>query len=317
MTSEQFKHVAVIGAGVMGHAIAQVFARAGSACHLVDRDESILRRAMDLIEGNLETMSEFGLVRIEEIPSILARVHPTTDLAVAVKGVDFALECVTEVPEVKKSLFAELEALCPREAILASNTSSLDIFSLVDLKIPERLVVAHWFAPPHIIPLVEVAPGSATSPDNLARTVRLLEGLGKRVVTMKTHVKDYIVNRLQRAIQAAAWEMIDNGWASPEDIDLAIKTSLGIRLPVVGVMQSMDFTGLDLLLDIARGRGESRPYIEEKVRQGHLGAKTSKGIYDYRGRTEKEILRSRDRFYLSLLAHLEHLRAFNPIGVED
>jgi len=111
----------------------------------------------------------------------------------------------------------------------------------------------------------------------------------------------------------AVFEILANGWATPDDIDLAVKTSLGIRLPIVGVVQNIDFTGLDLVLDLMKSYGASNAFIEQKVKQGHLGAKTSKGIYDYDGRSEEEILNKRDQLYLKMLDHLENINAYQPI----
>jgi 3-hydroxybutyryl-CoA dehydrogenase len=132
-------------------------------------------------------------------------------------------------------------------------------------------------------------------------------------MTMKTFVPSFIVNRVQNAISRAVWEMLENGWATPEEIDLAVKLVLGVRLPVVGVVQTSDFTGLDLVYDIMKSQNRLNPLIEEKVKMGHLGAKTSKGIYDYEGRTENEILKKRDERYIKTIEHLERIKAFDPI----
>jgi 3-hydroxybutyryl-CoA dehydrogenase len=313
MDPKNVKSALVVGAGVMGHSIAQVFAQARIEVNLVDLDGKILERAMNLLKSNLETLAEFGRVSGNEIPAILARIHPSTDLAAAAKGVDFALEAVVEVPDVKKKIFSQLEEFCPEDTVLASNTSTLDIFSIAQAKKPERLVAAHWFAPPHIIPLVEVVPGPKTSPEVVTFTAKLMERLGKKTVVMKEFVPAFIVNRIQNYIGMAFFEILDNGWATPQEIDMAVKTSLGIRLPIVGVVQCLDFTGLDLVLDIMKSTGLKNPLIEEKVTQGHLGAKTSKGIYDYGGRSEVEILKKRDRLYLKTLDHLERIKAFEPV----
>jgi 3-hydroxybutyryl-CoA dehydrogenase len=313
MDPKNVKSALVVGAGVMGHSIAQVFAQARIEVNLVDLDGKILERAMNLVKSNLETLAEFGRVSGDEIPQILARIHPSTDLAAAAKGVDFVLEAVVEVPDVKKRIFSQLEEFCPEDTVLASNTSTLDIFSIAEAKKPERLVAAHWFAPPHIIPLVEVVPGPKTSPEVVTFTAKLMERLGKKTVVMKEFVPAFIVNRIQNYIGMAFFEILDNGWATPEEIDMAVKTSLGIRLPIVGVVQCLDFTGLDLVLDIMKSTGLKNPLIEEKVTQGHLGAKTSKGIYDYGGRSEVEILKKRDRLYLKTLDHLERIKAFEPV----
>ena len=118
---------------------------------------------------------------------------------------------------------------------------------------------------------------------------------------------------IQNTINTAVFEMIDNGWATPEAIDKAVKYSLGIRLPVVGVAQSLDFAGLDLINTIFQRLGIQSPYLEEKVKKGHFGAKTSKGVYDYGGRPETEILKKRDALYLKLLKFLKEIDAFEPV----
>lgn len=313
MDPQNVKRVAVIGAGVMGHSIAQVFAQAGILVHLVDLKNDLLAHALKLVKSNLQTLADYGRVSPQKIPAILDRIRPTTDLAAAVGEVDFVLEAVAEIPKVKKKVFAQLEAACPENVVLASNTSGLEIFKIIEVKNPSRLVVTHWFAPPHIIPLVEVAPGPATAPGVLQFAAELMERIGKKPLVMKQFIQRFIVNRIQNAIVRTALEMITNGWATPEQIDLAVKTSLGIRLPIVGVVQSLDFTGLNLIHDMTKGTGTENPLIEEKVRQGHLGVSTSKGIYDYGGRSEEEILRKRDLLYLKVLDFLENLEAFKPV----
>lgn len=313
MDPKNVKQVAVIGAGVMGHSIAQVFAQGGIQIHLVDLKNDFLTHALKLVRSNLQTLADCGRVSPQTIPAILDRIRPTTDLAAAVKNVDFVLEAVAEIPEVKRRVFAQMEAACAQDVVLASNTSGLEIFKIIEVKNPSRVVVTHWFAPPHIIPLVEVVPGPATSPGVLQFAAGLMERIGKKPLVMKQFIQRFIVNRIQTAINRSALEMITNGWATPEQIDLAVKTSLGIRLPIVGVLQTLDFAGLNLIHDMTKGTGAESPLIEEKVRQGHLGVSTSKGIYDYSGRSEEEILRKRDLLYLKMLDFLEGLEAFKPV----
>ena len=313
MDSRDVKSVVIVGAGTMGHSIAQVFAQAGIEVGLVDINKEALERALRLIKSNLKTLADFGRVSSVEIPRILERIHPSTDLAVAAQETDFALEAVVEVPDVKREVFRQLDELCSKDTILASNTSTLDVFSIADIRQPSRLVVSHWFAPPHIIPLVEVVSGPKTSPEALTFTVNLMKRLGKRPVVMKQFIPSYIVNRVQGAISFIVMEMLANGEATPEDIDLAVKTSLGIRLPIVGAVQTLDFTGLDLIYDIQNSFGMAEGLIKERVEQGHLGVKTSKGIYDYGGRSEEEILQKRDELYLKMLNYLEDINAFDPV----
>jgi 3-hydroxybutyryl-CoA dehydrogenase len=297
----------------MGHSIAQVFAQAGILVYLADLNSDLLAHALTLVKSNLKTLVEYGRLSSQEIAAILDRIHPTTDLEGAVREVDFVLEAVVEIPQVKKKVFTQLEAACPESAVLASNTSGLEIFKIIEVKDPSRVVVTHWFAPPHIIPLVEVVPGPETAPGVLQFAAKLMERIGKKPLVMKQFVQRFIVNRIQNAMIRTALDMIMNGWATPEQIDLAVKTSLGIRLPIVGIVQSLDFTGLNLISDIMKGSKMNIPFIEEKVKQGHLGARTSKGIYDYGGRSEEEILRKRDLLYLKMLDFLENLEAFKLV----
>ena len=313
MKLDNINKIAVIGAGVMGHSLAQVFAQNGYSVKLQDLNQDILEHALELIKSTLETLVELEQLSHSEIQIILNRIEPTTDLPSALKDADFVLEAVPEVPEIKEALFSQLNKFCPKGTILATNTSGLDIFNIVDVDNPERLIITHWFAPPHIIPLVEVVPGEETSAEVISLTVEILESLGKKPVVMNKFVPAFIVNRIQNTINSAVFEMIDNGWASPDAIDKAIKYSLGIRLPIVGVAQSLDFTGLDLIINILQRVGTQSTYLEEKVKRGNLGAKTSKGIYDYGDRTEAEILKKRDALYVKLLNYLKKINAFEPV----
>jgi 3-hydroxybutyryl-CoA dehydrogenase len=313
MNPRRLRTVLVVGAGVMGHSIAQVFSQASIEVNLVDLDEGKLTHAMTIIQSNLDQFADYGRVSVKEIPEILGRIHPSTDLTAAAKDAAFVVEAVSEVPEVKQRVFSQLDEFCPPNTVLASNTSTLNIFKIARIKRPERLIVAHWFAPPHIIPLVEVAPGPNTRPEVVIFTAALMQRLGKRPLVLKQYVPALLVNRIQNAIARVVWEMLEKGWATPEQIDLAIKSSLGIRLPIVGVVQSLDFTGLDLAADIMQVYGAVSPVVAEKIAHGHLGAKTSKGMYDYGGRSEEEILATRDRKYLKMLELLERIQAFDPI----
>lgn len=313
MRSEDIKRTIIVGAGVMGNSIALSFAKAGIEVALVDVNEGSLDRALKIIRSSLNTLADHGSIAGDEIPSIIDRIQVSTDLESSAQNVDFAMEVVVEVEDVKKKVFSELADLIPEDVIIASNTSGLDVFSFAEIKRPERLVVAHWFAPAHIIPLVEVVPGPKTAPEAVQVTADLMKRLGKKPVVMKEFVRSFIVNRIQNYMAIAYFEILENGWATAEDIDQAVKTSLGIRLPIVGVVQNMDFTGLDLVLDVMKSHGVNNTFIEQKVKQGHLGAKTSKGIYDYNGRSEENILNKRDRLYLSVLDHLEDIHAFQPV----
>jgi len=307
------KKAAVVGAGVMGHSIAQVFTQNGVETCLVDLDQKRLDHAMELIKSNLETLAEFGKVAVGEIPAIIKRIHPTPDLAAGCEDADFAIEAITETVEAKKKIFSLLEKFCPPQAILASNSSSINIFDFVEIQDPGRLIVTHWFAPPHIIPLVEVVPGPKTSPETIEATAIFLRKMGKLALVFKGLNGPSLVNRFQDLMTFPMWEALEKGWATPAEIDLAVKAVMAIRLPIVGVAQRLDFTGMDLVLDITNIYGGTNPVAEELVNQGRLGVASGKGFYDYGGRTEAQILKDRDIKYLKMLECLEKIEAFKPI----
>ena len=312
MDANKVKRAAVVGAGKMGNSIALVLSRAGIDVNLIDVDERLLNNALTTIRSSLETLVEHGTISADDIPAILKRVHPCTDLA-SLHNVDFIEEAVPEVPELKKQVLTRLDARLPPETIIASNTSGLDIFNLAEWKNPQRLVIAHWFLPAHIIPLVEVVPGALTSPETVAFAVALLERLGKKPVAMKGFARSFIVNKIQNAMAMAAMELLGTGLVTPQDVDSACKSSLGVRLPIVGVVQSWDFMGLDLGHAINQSLNLNCPIIEEQVAAGHLGVKTGKGMYDYGGRSELEILKKRDVLLLHMLDYLAQINAFEPI----
>jgi 3-hydroxybutyryl-CoA dehydrogenase len=313
MVRTHVERAVVAGAGVMGHSIAQVYAQGGIDVSLIDTSQEQLDRDMRRIRINLETLSEHGRIPAAEIPSILGKIHAGTDLAGACEASDIAVEAVSEVPEIKNRVFTCMEACLPHDAIIASNTSGLDIFASTEFKHPERILVHHWFTPPHIVPLVEVAPGPKTSAQAVDFSAALLVRLGKKPVVMKEFVRSFIVNRIQGYIAMAFYEIIEKGWATPADIDLAVKASLGVRMPIVGVVQNQDFNGLDLALDVQKSYGVVYKCVEERVNRGELGVKSGKGFFDYGGRSEEEIVKKRDRLFLAQLDYLESLGAFDPV----
>ena len=316
MNIDDIKRVLVIGAGMMGHGIAQLYAQAGYEVDLVDLDEKRLDHAMQLVKANLPILAEFGKVKSEDIPAIIDRIHISTNLEETVPKADLIVEAVSEVPEVKQKLFTLLDDLVSEDVIIASNTSGLDVFKLaksIKMKKISRLIIHHYYAPPHIIPLVEVAMGRRTSKDLGDLSVELLKKLGKLPILMKKFTPAFIVNKIQNAIGPVVMVLIGQGIATAEQIDLAIKASLGVRLPIVGGVQTLDFTGLDLVLDVGRNLGRDNPVVAPMVERGDLGAKSGKGFYDYGGRSEEEILKKRDRKYLKMLEHLEKIDAFEPI----
>jgi 3-hydroxybutyryl-CoA dehydrogenase len=298
--------IAIIGAGTMGHGIGQAFASSGLPTVLNDVNDERLDHARRMIESNLRMLFEEGEMESGEAEKILSNIRLTTNLKEAVSDADMVVEAVFEDPDVKREVFTKLDPLCSKDAIFASNTSGLNIFEIAPGIRPDRILITHWFTPPHIIPLVEVVKGPKTLDTVVTSVVELLKSVGKLPVVIPRYIPNFIVNSVQNAIGATCLNLMLQG-IEPRDIDTALRASLGIRMPILGQMQSLDFNGLDLIYTIAKGAGLSMPQLEELVLNGCLGVKTSKGFYDYGGRKEEEITRDRDRKFLKIIKNLEEL----------
>ncbi|NHJ22170.1 MAG: 3-hydroxyacyl-CoA dehydrogenase family protein [Candidatus Lokiarchaeota archaeon] len=313
MNINDIKHVMVVGAGTMGHSIAQVYAQSGYDVDLVDLKQELLDKAKNKIKFNLSLLAEYQRVPSKEIPSIINRINLSTDLEIIAKKADYVVEAVSEDRNIKREVYSQLDEFCSHKIIFASNTSELNIFNIVDVSNPERLVIQHWFRPPHIIPLVEIVAGKKTSPEIIDLSRNILKKLGKTPIVLKKFTNAFIVNKIQQAINSAVFGLLLKGIATPEEIDLAVKTSFSLRLPVVGVVQNLDFVGLDVISDVLKNMGLELSIIKDKVDQGHYGVKTSKGLFDYSGRSEEQILRKKDEKYLEILKFLEKLDVFEPV----
>ncbi|HVB34947.1 MAG TPA: 3-hydroxyacyl-CoA dehydrogenase NAD-binding domain-containing protein [Patescibacteria group bacterium] len=311
MELEQIREIGVIGSGTMGPGIALAFARHGYRVRLCDQAEEALRAARSVMSASLKTMAKHGLVEASGIRDIEDRVDYTTSLKAAAENAGYVAECITENPEAKRGLFRQLGEICAPGAIFASNTSFLNIFELVPEDRLPNTVIAHWFAPPHILPLVEVVREPKTSGQTERVVVELLRAIGKTPVVIKKYVPGFVINRIQRIIGREVLFLLDNGYISPEDMDLAVKASLAPRMMVLGLVQRYDFTGLDLSARNLENE-QKKGYLEapvnyaprslvDRVRQGHLGVKTGKGFYDYGDRSREEVLAERDEHLIRIL----------------
>jgi 3-hydroxyacyl-CoA dehydrogenase len=307
---QQKKKITIIGAGTTGHSLALAYARGNYQVTLVDNKNNVLVKAVRLIKDALSVLKSEQLISDIEARSIVKNISCTTNLKEALKDPDFLLEAVYEDPTVKWEVFQQADALCPEHTIFMSNTSRMNIFEIAQVKRQDRLLICHWFAPPHVIPLVEVVSSEATSPEILETVIESLLEIGKTPVHMKKYVPGFIINRIQNLIVKEMFWLVDNGYATIEDIDRAVKASLAVRMPVVGVMQSCDFGGLDTLASIHSNTSivplwEPGPpkTVLQKVQNGEFGVKTSKGLYDYSGQTESELMQRRDKNYLKILQY--------------
>lgn len=303
MGAPEIKEVAVIGAGLMGHGIAQEFALAGFQVRLQDVTEERVRRGIEGIRANLDFFVQNELARPEQVEPTVSRLKGFTDLAEAVEGVDFVLEAVSEDLKLKQELFGRFEHLCPKHTILASNTSGLSVNRIAEgTTCPERVIVAHHWNPPHLIPLVEVVPAERTSVDTVELTCKLLRRCGKQPVVLNRDVPGFIGNRLQFALYREAMSIVERGIASPEAVDAVVELTFGRRLPVTGPIKSGDLAGLDVFLSISEylfkdieSSTEPPRSLAEAVKRGDLGVKTGKGVYDWTPESIAEIKAARER----------------------
>jgi len=298
---EGIKKIAVIGAGTMGHGIAQSFAQAGYQVSLMSRTQKTLDRAVSLIESSLSAMAEEGVVTHGSIPVIMRKIHLTTSIEEAAQDADIAFETMAEDKEAKKEVFAQLDKYCPPRTLLASNTTYLNIFDFVETSRPDKVLIAHWYAPPQIIPLVDVVKGPRTEMANVEWMADILRNIDKKPAVFKKYVPGYVVTRLQIAFQREVFYLLDNDFLSPEELDEAAKWGLAMRMMVVGIVQRIDFGGLDLTArNLEKSLFPPTPLeykptkIFELVKQGCLGVKTGKGFFDYQGRSEAEVCKERD-----------------------
>jgi 3-hydroxybutyryl-CoA dehydrogenase len=311
------KKIAVIGAGLMGHGLALDFALGGYQVGLNDLTDDVLATARRLIEGHLETLAEAGLVDAEERRAVLdERITFTTDKAVAAADAGFVVEAVFEDPAVKKEVFAELDRLAPADAILASNTSYLNVFDIVETIRPDRFLIAHWYSPVHIVPVVDVVPGPATASEAVAAVVGLLEDMGKQPIVMNKFVPGYVSARVQAAMALEIYHLLDEGYATPEVIDAALKGTIGLRLPIQGHLGKTDFAGLDYVRRSLRNKAYTPPqvrgfcrHVDDLVAQGHTGPMSGRGFFDYGGKSPRELFRERDLNILKLKALLKEMGA--------
>jgi 3-hydroxybutyryl-CoA dehydrogenase len=270
--------IAVIGAGLMGHGIAQVFALAGHEVTITDTIVQNLDTANTRIAANLRDLGD------DE--SAVERVTPCFDLADAVRGADYVVEAVSENLALKQKLFAEIERHVRPDAILASNTSVIPITAIMqDLQRRERALGTHWWNPPFLVPLVEVIETQWTSPEAVAWTMALHQAAGKKPAHVKKDVPGFIGNRLQHALWREAISLVENGICDAETVDAVIKASFGRRIGVLGPLENADLVGTDLTLAIHEtvlpaidSRPAPSPYLEKLVADGKLGFKSGEGF---------------------------------------
>ena len=301
--------IAVIGLGTMGHGIAQRFAMAGHHVQCYDQSVELRESLLDRIRSNLLPMVKMGLVLEDSLAPTLESIDVCNSVPETIANATWATEAISEDLDAKRNIFQEMERNAHPDAILASNSSSFPVSeSASHLDHPERTVLAHWFNPPQIIPVVEVVPGSRTSPVTVERTMALLKAIGQQPVHIKSELPGFLVNRVQIAMYREIWDLVDRGVVTAEEMDTAIRGSMGMRLAALGPLAINDFAGLDITSTVYRNlvpdlRSDQQlpDFISALVERGCYGTKTSQGIFSYTSETLHTRQGQRDQRYLELL----------------
>jgi 3-hydroxybutyryl-CoA dehydrogenase len=313
--------IACIGAGRMARGIAVVFAYAGHRVTIVDakaRDAAdcarVAKEAIDEVRGTLATLASFGLFAAADVDALIARVSVIREAQAASALADAAVifEGVPEVPDLKREVLARISALVGPAPIIASTTSTILVDDLSSaVAHPERFLNAHWLNPAYLIPLVELSPGARTDPAVTTRLKALLEGIGKVPVVCAAR-PGYIVPRIQALAMNEAARMVEEGVASAEDIDKAIKYGFGVRFATLGMLEFIDWGGGDILYHasryLTRALGDDRyaapEIVERNMAENRIGLKTGKGFLDYASLDVAAYRRDRLAAFVALLRHL-------------
>lgn len=281
--------LSIVGSGIMGHSIALTAAWAGFDVKVWGTDEADFDRARAGLNNKLDVLMGYEVFGEDEKNRIFNAISFTSSLSDCVKDATFVIEAIPEILELKQDYFKQLDELCPESTIIGSNTSGLSATEIAKFtKHPERCCVTHFWLPAHLMPLVEVVRGEHTSDETAERALALLNAMNKKPVLVKKDVLGSVGNRLQYAIFREAQYIVQEGIASMEDVDAAIKYSLGRRFGVTGPFMTMDMGGLNTnasitsyLFEDLSDRKEIFPAMKELVDNGHIGPKTGKGYYDW------------------------------------
>lgn len=297
------KKIGIAGAGTMGSSMAETFAKYGYEVTLFDLFEEALAKAERLIGINQKTEVTEGLVSEEKSRELMGRIKYTVDME-ALAETDIVIEAILEKIEVKHDFWGKLSKLVREDAILASNTSGLSITKIAEVvDRPERFAGMHWINPPHIIPLIEVIKGEKTSEEAAAAVYALAEAVGKKPVIVKD-APGFALNRIQLAILRECLYIVEEGIASPEDVDRVMKYALGVRYACLGPFEVSDHGGLDIFYNIASYLfedlcDEKKPFglLADAFEKGEYGVKSQRGFYDYSDGKDEAAIMYRDQMY--------------------
>ena len=307
MAIENIKTICSLGTGTIGSSLAVVFATAGYNVRMFGRSEESIARGFNSINEILKTLEEYNLINSTQNRKIASRIQGVMTIKEAAAGADFVIEAVSEDLAVKQNVFSALDKICLPHTIFASSTSGISP-SLISSAVnrADRFIVTHFINPPHFMELVEIIPGRLTSPETIDTALDLLEKIGKTLVLMKREAPGFIVNRLQMALMREALYMVEQGYASVEAVDTAIK-HISRRFSATGLLEGADLGGLDVFYNIADYLMKdlcSSPHVPAMLAKaketGNLGAKSGQGFYSWTDASRiEEVKKIRDGILVS------------------
>jgi 3-hydroxybutyryl-CoA dehydrogenase len=311
MADHGFTRAAVIGTGMMGPGIALTLALGGLRTALLSRNAESAARGLEKARAQSRLLAENGLVdpaRAEEACGLL---NYSTEFEETVAKAGMVVESCPEDMAFKQQLFARLDAVAPPTALLASNTSGMSITAIASLcQRPERILTTHFWNPPHLMPLVEVVKGEKTADEAVERVRSILVACGKTPVIVRKDRPGQLGNRLQMALVREAANIIAEGIATAEDIDMVAKNGFGLRMPAYGILEHQDMAGLKLGLGVLEyvardlyNEPRGPEYFHDLVRRGDLGVSTGKGFYDWSVKSADEVRAGRDAFLIEVLRY--------------
>jgi 3-hydroxybutyryl-CoA dehydrogenase len=309
MELHDIEHIGIVGAGLMGHGIAQIFASAGYAVNLYDVDSKALATAKERIATNFKVFIELELAKPEDVTLCLDRITLCSTLEDLCRGPQYFLEAIVEDLEVKKATYAELERFTSPDAIFASNTSAISITEISEGLVHKgRFLGTHFWNPPQVLPCVEVIKGAHTDQGAFETVFSLMEKVGKVPVRVLKDVPGFLGNRLQHAMWREAISLCDKGIASAEDIDKVVKYGFGLRMAFIGPLETADLASLGLTYEIHKylfphleSSSEPSPLLADLVAHGALGVRAGRGLYEWTPEKIRNLIDRRDAVLLRIL----------------
>ncbi len=302
------KSILIYGTGIMGASMAQIFAQYGYETILLGRNDNSIQKALKLIEINQKSFVDFGVISSNKSEEIKRDIIFTTDNNY-LKKADYIIETIVEDMNVKKEFFKYLSKTAKEDSVIVTNTSGLSINEMAkSIKNPHRFAGMHWINPPHIVPLIEIIKNDYTDDDTVGKIKEVCDKIHKKAVIVKNDCSGFIFNRLQYALLREAAYIVENGWASIEDVDNVVKFGLGMRYACIGPFRIADIGGLDTFNSVSKylvpelSAQDKIPLLNKIVDcECGFGVKNGKGFYDYSNGNDKKAIAERDELFINII----------------